>query len=263
MYNKAKTNVQRLIKNKKKDFYQEKFRENVGKPKKLLKALKSVGLPSKINQISLKGGEKISYGEKANNNSFKNFYANLALNLVNNFRHASNKFNLDSVLDYYKRFLNTENQMCTFLQTSEDKVLKLLKDTNPEKSAGIANLSGNFLKHGAVVLALPISNLYNLSMKRSEFPLDCKIAKLKPLYKKVSKTDPQNYCPDSLLPLALKVIEKVIHNNTEHFLSKNKILYMYQSGLRKSFSTKSCLKLLTDKINKGFESGKYTGLNIN
>ena len=159
--------------------------------------------------------------------------------------------------------MNTENQKCTFLQTSEDKVLKLLKDTNPEKAAGIDNLSGNFLKDGAVVLALPISNLYNLSMKRSEFPLDSKIAKLKPLYKKVSKTDPKNYCPDSLLPLALKVIEKVIHNNTENFLSKNKILYMYQSGLCKSFSTKSCLKLLTDKINKGFESGKYTGLNIN
>ena len=65
--------------------------------------------------------------------------------------------------------------------TSEDKVLKLLKDTNSEKAAGIDNLSGSFLKDGAVVLALPISKLYNLSMKRSEFPLDCKIATIEPL----------------------------------------------------------------------------------
>ena len=62
------------------------------------------------------------------------------------------------------------------------------------------------------------------------------------------------------MPLVSKVIEKVIHNQTEIFLSKNKILYKYQSGFRKSFSTNSCLTLLTDKINKGFESGKYTGL---
>ena len=161
---------------------------------------------------------------------------------------------------YYKRFLNTENQKFTFSPTSEDEILKLLTDTNPEKAAGIDNLSGRFLKDGAVVLALPISKLCNLSMKRSKFPLDCKIAKLKPLYKKGSKTDPKNYRPVSLLPLVSKVIEKVIHNQTEIFLNKNKILYKYQSGFRKSFSTNSCLTLSTDKINKGFQSRKYTGL---
>ena len=155
-------------------------------------------------------------------------------------------------MGYYKRFLNTGNQKFTFQSTSEDEVLKLLKDTNPEKAAGIDNLSGRFLKDGAVVLALPISTLCNLSMKRSKFPLDCKIAKLKPLYKTGSKTDSKNYHPVTLSPFVSKVIEKVIHNQTEIFLSKNKILYKYQSGFRKSFSANSCLTLLTDKINKGF-----------
>ena len=74
------------------------------------------------------------------------------------------------------------------------------------------------------------------------------------------KIDPKNYSPVSLLPLVLKVIEKFVHNQTEIFLNKNKILYKSQSGFRKSFSMNSCLTLLTDKINKGFESGKYTGL---
>ena len=36
-------------------------------------------------------------------------YANLAVNLVNKLPHAPNKFNLDSVLAYYKIFLNVEN----------------------------------------------------------------------------------------------------------------------------------------------------------
>ena len=210
MYKKAKINVEKLIKNKKRDFYQEKLRGNVGKPKELWKALKSLGLPSKItpvSQVSLKDGETISFDEKTNNNSFKNFYANLALNLVSKLPHAPNKFDLHSVLAYYKRFLNTENQKFTFSPTSEDEILKLLTDTNPEKAAGIDNLSGRFLKDGAVVLALPISKLCNLSMKRSKFPLDCKIAKLKPLYKKGSKTDPKNYHPISLLPLVSKVTE--------------------------------------------------------
>ena len=97
-------------------------------------------------------------------------------------------------------------------------------------------------------------------MKCSKLPLDCKIVKLKPLYKKGLKTDPKNYRPVSLLPFVSKVIEKVIHNHTKIFLNKNKISYKYQSGVRKSLSTNSCLTLLTDKINKSFESGKYTVL---
>ena len=233
LYKEAKINVQKLIKNKKRDFYQEKLRENVGKPKELWKALKSLGLPSKItpvSQVSLKDGETISFDEKTNNNSFKNFYANLALNLVSKLPHAPNKFDLHSVLAYYKRFLNTQNQKFTFSPTLEDEILKLLTDTNPQKVAGIDNLSRRFLKDGAVVLALPISKQCNLSMKLSKKFLDCKIAKLKPLCKKGSKTDPKNYSPVSLLLLVLKVIEKVIHSQTKIFLNKNKTLYKYQSG---------------------------------
>ena len=67
MYKEAKTNVKKLIKIKKRDLYQEKLRKNVGKPKELWKALKSLGLPSEItqaSQVSLKEGEKISFDEK-------------------------------------------------------------------------------------------------------------------------------------------------------------------------------------------------------
>ena len=95
----SKRNVQKLIKNKKRDFCKEKFRENVCKPKKLKKALKSLGLSSKItpvSQVSLKDGEKISFVEKTNN-SFNNFYANLAPTLGEKFPPSPNKFYLDSV----------------------------------------------------------------------------------------------------------------------------------------------------------------------
>ena len=59
--------MQKLINYKKRCFYQEKLSENVGKPKELWKALKSLGLPSKItsvSQFSLKNGENISIDKK-------------------------------------------------------------------------------------------------------------------------------------------------------------------------------------------------------
>ena len=55
--------------------------------------------------------------------------------------------------------------------------------------------------------------------------------KLKPLFKKGSKTVPKNYRPMSLLPPAPKIIEKVIHDQTQSFLDKNKIIYGYSQVL--------------------------------
>ena len=60
----------------------------------------------------------------------------------------------------------------------------------------------------------------------------CKVAKFKPIFKKGKKVDRSNYWPTSLLPLISKIIEKVVHDQTNEFLSDNKILYNYQSGFR-------------------------------
>ena len=77
-----------------------------------------------------------------------------------------------------------------------------------------------FQKAGVEVLALPLGNIINLSIKLSTFPEECKIAKLKPIFKKGARTDPKNYHPISLLPLVSKIIEKSIHIQIEDFLNK-------------------------------------------
>ena len=97
-------------------------------------------------------------------------------------------------------------------------------------------------------------------MRRSTFTLDYKLVKIKPLYKEGSKTDPKNYRSVSLLPFVAKVIQKVVDNQTKKFLNKNRTLYKCQTEIRKSFSRNSSSTWLTDKINKCFGSGKYTGL---
>ena len=125
-------------------------------------------------------------------------------------------------------------------------ILKLLKQLNPAKSAGIDNLTGKFLKEGAPVLASPITDLVNLSISLSLFPDDCKIAKLKPLYKKEAKTKPKNYQPISLLPLLSKIIERIIHNQTQEFWTK--IIFCLNINLDFGSITPQtlvCLTLLT------------------
>ena len=68
------------------------------------------------------------------------------------------------------------------------------------------------------------------------------------LYKKEAKTKPKNYRPISLLPLISKIIERIIHDQTQVFLDENKILFTYQSGFQKHYSTDTCLSYLTDRV---------------
>ena len=122
------------------------------------------------------------------------------------------------------------------------------------------NLSARFLKGGAKVLAKPITDICNLSITSGKFPDSCKLAKLKPIYKKCSLTEASDYRPISLLPLILKVIEKVIHDQTSTFLNSRNLLYNYQSGFRKNRSTDFCLPFFNDKILKGFDQGLITAM---
>ena len=261
-YKKARNKVQRMIKNKKKTFFTGKLNENIGKPKELWKSLKSLGLPSKkssCSTICLEKDRILSFDPKANAEIFKDFYSNLANDLVKKLPNPPNKYGKDAVKKYYEN-LNLVGKSFSFEPVAYTSVLKLSQQLNPHKSAGIDNLTGKFLKEGAPVLASPITNLINLSISLSSFPDDCKIAKLKPLYKKEAKTKPKNYRPISLLPLISKIIERIIHDQTQVFLDENKILYTYQSGFRKHYSTDTCLSYLTDRVRNGFEKGSLTGM---
>ena len=57
-----------------------------------------------------------------------------------------------------------------------------------------------------------------------------------------------------------KVFERVVLDQTEEFLSLNKILYDYKSGFRKNHSTDTCFSFLNDKILKSFDDGLVTGM---
>ena len=63
------------------------------------------------------------------------------------------------------------------------------------------------------------------SISRGAFPNACKVVRLKPKFKKDKRTDSSNYRPISLPPVLPKVIEKVVHNQTNAFLFQIKIYY--------------------------------------
>ena len=163
-----------------------------------------------------------------------------------------NKYGIDSVNKFYKDLdITTKFQL---KQATEDVVLKLLKNIEISKAAGIDNLPAErSLNDSSVILAKPETKICNISIKSRIFPDPFKLAKLRLPFKKGSRMDPSNYRPISLLPLISKIFEKIAHDQMIDFLAQYDILYKYQLGFRTKHSTDLCLSYLNDKILKGFE----------
>ena len=105
----------------------------------------------------------------------------VALNRLNNSLTNHNYINIQ------KNYQNFE-----LYNSTMETIKNILACLDTSKAPGLDGTSANFLKDGAKVLALPLYNLVNLSIKQSLFPDQYNIAKLKPLFKKGSKNDPKN-----------------------------------------------------------------------
>ena len=95
-----------------------------------------------------------------------------------------NKFTCQATKNYYaKPSCNVSNDF-EFSNISEEDVKKILLSLDTSKAAGIDQMPGKCLRDGAEVLTLLLGNIINLSIKLSIFPEECKIAKLKSIFKK-------------------------------------------------------------------------------
>ena len=113
------------------------------------------------------------------------FYLNLAGNLLAKLPKSPSRYTIKFVSDYSKKLSLSENVKSD--STTESYLFKILKNVEITKAAGIDQISGTFLKDRVRILAKPISELCNLFMTLGSFPDACKIAKVKPLYKKGPK----------------------------------------------------------------------------
>ena len=140
---------------------------------------------------------------------FKKLYSNLANDLVQKLPAPARKFDIEAVKNYYSDMFDLNHNKLNFQTVRSYTISNLLKACHINKAAEIDDISGRFLKDGVDVLAIPITQICNLSIKLSHFPKDWKLAKLKLQYKKGTKTDTKNFRPTSLLPVVSKIFEKV------------------------------------------------------
>ena len=101
------------------------------------------------------------------------------------------------------------------------QVAKFLPNTN---SSGHDGLSSTLLKSFVDCISLPLSKIFNKSIRLGIVPQKLKIAKVVPIYKAGDKTKLINYRPISILPSLSKILERLINKRMMKFINKYNIL---------------------------------------
>ena len=158
----------------------------------------------------------------------------------------------------YNRYLPIRVENTFFLSpTNINEILNEIKKLNQRKSCGPDGIGAKVIKLCPMIVAENLCLIYNKAIEIGKYPMALKVAKVIALFKKGDKNQPNNYRPISLLSCFNKIFEKLLCKRLVKFLEVNRILFEYQYGFRKLYSTTLALIEFTDNIIKFLDEGQY------
>lgn len=231
--------------------------------KKLWQTLKELGYGKRLKtrscNITLDLGNNIISDKDVVADSFNLYFSTVASKLVEKLPVMSKQYRESDVAQFYSQ-QGVQVNAFTLEKVTEADVLMKLQRLDGSKATGLDNIPSRFLKDAAETITPSITHIINLSIESGRFPNDLKKAKVIPLYKKGSKLEQGNYRPVSILCTLSKIIERIVFEQVNNYLSSHNLIYELQSGFRKSHSTDTCLLYLTDYIRKEVDKGNFCGM---
>ncbi|XP_065650404.1 uncharacterized protein LOC136078555 [Hydra vulgaris] len=147
--------------------------------------------------------------------------------------------NIHSSHTDFHKYLKTSNPDSLFIKpTEKNEIISVILSLNDGKASGPNSISTFILKFLANDISSVLSKLFNLSFATGIFLNILKTASVKPIHKKDSKLDCNNYRPISLL--SSKILEQLMYSRIYHFLNNSKCLYGRQLGFCLKHSTSQC-----------------------
>ena len=141
--------------------------------------------------------------------------------------------------------------------TNPVEIETLINSLDDSKSSGPTSIPTRLLKLIGKEIAIPFSDICNMSFNEGIFPSKNKIAKVVPHHKNGSTQAVDNYRPISLLSTFSKIMEKIMTVRLTNFLELHDIIYPKQFGFRKGHSTSHSLIDIVETIRKTIDSKKF------
>ena len=148
------------------------------------------------------------------------------------------------------------NERIDSIQLSENDILTLIRNLDPNKATGSDGISCHMLRLCDNSIVLPLKLIFENILASTVYPDLWKKANVTPVHKKNDKQQIKNYRPISMLPICGKMLEKIIFNRLYSYLSTQNLITKNQSGFRPGDSTTNQLLYFTNEIHKAFDDPK-------
>jgi hypothetical protein len=253
-YQKQRNKVTMLLRKAKSDYY-DKLLNDQSDPRKLWKIINSACgrkgnvrfTPTKL----IRENSEVITGDKELADAFNKYFCGIGPNLA-----AKIQPSAVHPLAYLSELPNRNMPYFDLKPVCVDVVLKKLETLNEHKSPGADNLPAKLLKLSAKALADPFTHVINECLTHGQFPNAMKIAKVIPIYKNKGKqTNCGNYRPISILPILSKILEGIVSEQLQSFLTENNLITPKQFGFLKGKSTKDALIDFTNKTFYSLNNG--------
>ena len=122
---------------------------------------------------------------------------------------------------------------------------------NTSKATQQGDIPTKIIKDNKDLFLYFIFTSFNNAVNKGVFPDELKHADIKPIYKKESRNEKENYRSVSILPNLSKIFERCMYDQLKNYFDK--ILSKYLCGFRKGFSTQHCLLTLIEMLRKSID----------
>ena len=176
-------------------------------------------------------------------------------------------------------FVTVSNQVCSEIPRTKKSPVDYLKERNPSsffikpithiqieeiissfrngKSTGPYSIPVKLFEILSPYISQPLAIIFNASVTLGIFPDKLKHAKVIPIHKKGSPTNPSNCRPISLPSVFSKIFEKLMHRRLYKFLDSVDAFYPLQFGFRERHSANHALISMTETIRNTIDNGNY------
>lgn len=144
-------------------------------------------------------------------------------------------------------------QMASLKPCSEQEILNIISHLDSNCSVGLDGINTKTIKCLKYVISNKLADCFNRLFDDGNFPDTLKVAKVTPVYKSGSKTDPGNYRPISVLPVLSKILEKLLHTRLQNYLDSINYISKQQYGFRPKSNTLTATIDLVTKIKQNID----------
>lgn len=248
-YFNARKNISQLIQHTKCQYYNKTFMNCQDQPKKMWTLINNL-CHNKTKDITAPQKLKIESGiitdELEICEQFNLYFSTIGENLAKTISDRYNQNNTVTSVHCASKY--TVSELTHFSATTEDEVNKIIINLSCNTASGIDGISSKAIKCVKNVIIVELTKCINKCLEAGIFPDSLKLAKVTPVFKSGSKSDPGNYRPISVLPILSKIFEKIIYNRLVEYLNSINFLSEKQYGFRRKSNTLSATIDLVTKI---------------